>query len=159
MRPVNTAFMYTGERANPSVHSRLTGHLKGHLIHTNDLVDNRMKEKRGCGGLKRTATLERMHEAHVNTKTVLALCLRLHFSSPPSLPFPVLPSASVEFLARSPIPSLPLPLTLIARSGSCGAGRHSLKHLSTTQFISQSGSERQESCLNSLAMLLCSSLS
>ena len=45
MRPVNAAFMYTGERANPSVHSTLTSHLKGHLIHTNDLDDNRMKEK------------------------------------------------------------------------------------------------------------------
>lgn len=47
-----------------------------------------------------------------------------------------------------------LPLTLIAHSGSCGAGRHRLKHLSTSPFIPQSGSERQESCLNSPTWLL-----
>lgn len=45
MRPVNTAFMYMGERANPSVHRMLTRHLKGHLIHTNNLADNRIKHK------------------------------------------------------------------------------------------------------------------
>lgn len=44
MRPVNTAFMYEGERANPSVHSQLTSHLKGHLIPINDLVSHRMTE-------------------------------------------------------------------------------------------------------------------
>lgn len=69
MRPVNTAFMYTGERANPSVHSTLTSHLKGHLIHTNDLVNNRMKEKQGCGGWqrsKRDMLKKRMRSGHMS---------------------------------------------------------------------------------------------
>lgn len=84
MRPVNTAFMYMGERANPSVHSTLTSHLKGHLIHTNDLVNNRMKEKWGCGGgLKRdTYWRIRMQHAHVNTYTMFTLrvCFFFHLS-------------------------------------------------------------------------------
>lgn len=72
MRPVNTAFMYMGERANPSVHSTLTSHLKGHLIHTNDLVNNRMKEKWGCwGGAKKRHILE--------NKDATCPCQHIHY--------------------------------------------------------------------------------
>lgn len=41
-------YVYRG-RANPSVHSTLTSYLKDHLMHTNNLVNNRMKENEGCG--------------------------------------------------------------------------------------------------------------
>lgn len=94
MRPVNTAFMYTGERANPSVHSTLTSHLKGHLIHTNDLVNNRMKEKQGCGGAKKKDVLEEKNEAgpcqHIHY--VYTTFIYFYF---PLLTFPVPTSVSV----------------------------------------------------------------
>lgn len=54
MRPVNAAFMYEGERANPSVHSKLTSHLKGHLIPINGLLSRRMREDRAGGKAKKT---------------------------------------------------------------------------------------------------------
>lgn len=54
MRPVNTAFMYEGDRANPSVHSKLTSHLKGHLMPINDLVSRRKTEDGGGGKATKT---------------------------------------------------------------------------------------------------------
>lgn len=77
MRPVNTAFMYMGERANPSLHSTLTSHLKGHLIHTNDLGNNRMKEKRGWigggGSYEKDTSEKKMRQAYVDSSILLFL--------------------------------------------------------------------------------------
>lgn len=113
MRPVNTAFMYTGERANPSVHSTLTSHLKGHLIHTNDLVNNRMKEKWGCWGgdaTKREVVGEKDETSPCQNKHCL-----LYFSSLLGLAAPLTPfsitSTSCSYLckcviSRSHFPSL-----------------------------------------------------
>lgn len=129
MRPVNTAFMYEGERANPSVHSVLTSHLKGHLILINDLVSNRMTENQGCGRAKKSEK-KRIHYVDLFIKFVL-----IHF---PSFTF-----GSLKFQTSPLLPPL-LPPTPRAHRGSCGAGRHCLEHRSMNTFIPQSGSERQE---------------
>lgn len=129
MRPVNTAFMYEGERANPSVHSSLTSHLKGHLILINDLVSRRRTEKPGC---------RRAKKSERSVDTMLTYLLNSSKSISPSLAF-----GGLKFGTSPLVPRL-LPPTLRARRGSCGAGRHRLKRRSMNTFIPQSGSERQE---------------
>lgn len=107
-----------------------------------------------------------MRQAHVNIYTMFTLRLFIYFLDSAMFYFIYLfylfplTYISRAYLCECVIScshsrSLTLlPLTLIAHSGSCGAGRHRLKHLSTSPFIPQSGSERQESCLNSPTWLL-----
>lgn len=121
------------------------------------------------GGLKRkTCWRRRMRQAHVNIYTMFTLRLFIYFLDSAMFyfiylfylfPLTYISCAylceCVSVISCSHSRSLTLlPLTLIAHSGSCGAGRHRLKHLSTSPFIPQSGSERQESCLNSPTWLL-----
>lgn len=86
----------------------------------------------------------------------IQLCFVFFKTFFPLLTFPVPTCVWVcNFLLTLSFPHSFYPLLcVIAHPGSCGAGRHRLKHLSTSPFIPQSGSERQESCLNSPTWLL-----